>query len=187
MVLRLADVARRIHLSGPRSSFLRQVSDAAMRVREHTEVERVYRERGEALWRAIVAYSGDREIANDAVAEAFSQAVRRGSELRDAERWIWTTAFRIAAGVLKDERHRRGDIVTRAPEDQTDMPDDTLLVVSLLHRLSPKQRAAVVLFYYADLPTRRIAQILGTTPATVRVHLTQGRCRLKALLEESDG
>jgi RNA polymerase sigma-70 factor (ECF subfamily) len=163
------------------------VSDAAMRVKEASEVERVYREQATAIWRALVAYAGDSEIASDAVAEAFAQALRRVPQLRDIERWIWTAAFRIAAGVLKAERHRRSDIYHQAPDAGGGMPDDALMIVSLLGQLPPKQRAAIVLFYYADLPTRRIAQIVGTTPATVRVHLSQGRRRLKALLEDSDG
>ena len=161
------------------------MNDAAMRVKDAGEVERVYRERGEALWRSLVAYAGDREIANDAVGEAFAQAVRREPELRDAERWIWTAAFRIAAGTLQEERRRRG---TEVPRDEAyAFPDDTMAMISMLAALPPKQRAAIVLFYYADLPTRRIAEILRTTPATVRVHLSQGRRRLKRLLEESDG
>ena len=37
-------------------------------------VERVWREQGTKLWRSLVAFSGDRELASDAMAEAF----RRG-------------------------------------------------------------------------------------------------------------
>jgi RNA polymerase sigma-70 factor, ECF subfamily len=167
-------------------SFPPEVSDAAMRVKEQSEVERVYRERASAIWRALVAYAGDREVASDAVAEAFAQALRRAPELRDTDRWIWTAAFRIAAGALKTER-RRHEVDPPAPEDHGDVPEEALVIVQLLGRLPPKQRAAIVLFYYADLPTRRIAQIVGTTPATVRVHLSQGRRRLRSLLEDSDG
>jgi hypothetical protein len=49
---------------------------------------------------AWVAYTGDREVASDAMAEAFAQALARGDELRSAERWVWHAAFRIAAGEL---------------------------------------------------------------------------------------
>lgn len=42
------------------------------------EVERLYRTEGARLWRAVMAYSGDTEIANDAVAEAFTQVLARG-------------------------------------------------------------------------------------------------------------
>ena len=40
--------------------------------------EELYRAHGPRLLRNVLLYSGDREIANDAVAEAFAQAMRRG-------------------------------------------------------------------------------------------------------------
>jgi DNA-directed RNA polymerase specialized sigma24 family protein len=39
------------------------------------ELERLYRDEGARLWRALVAFSGDREVAADAVAEAFARAL----------------------------------------------------------------------------------------------------------------
>ena len=66
------------------------------------------------------------------------------------------------------------------------MPEEAIAMVSLLGQLSPKQRAAVVLHYFADLPNEQTAEILGVTTATVRVHLSQGRRRLHRLLEEDD-
>jgi DNA-directed RNA polymerase specialized sigma24 family protein len=36
---------------------------------------------------------------------------------------------------------------------------------------------------YADRPTKEVAATLGVSMATVRVHLSQGRRRLRALLE----
>ncbi len=144
-------------------------------------IEAVYREHAPRLWRALVAFGGDPEIASDAVAEAFAQALRRGEGLREPERWIWKVAFRVAAGELKD-RGRRGQ---RQPTESYEMPEEALVMSGLLRRLPPKQRAAVVLHYYADMPNARIAQVLGVTVPTVRVHLSQGRRRLKQFLEES--
>jgi len=51
------------------------------------EVERLYREQGDRLWRAVLAFAGDPEVASDAVAETFAQALRRGDAVRDPERW----------------------------------------------------------------------------------------------------
>jgi Sigma-70 region 2 len=55
-------------------------------------VERAYREHAPRVWRAVLAYSSDREIANDAVAEAFAQVLRRGDDVRDPLTWVWTAA-----------------------------------------------------------------------------------------------
>ena len=168
---------------GSTRTFLQVVHDEPVRVSDVNElVEEVYRQHAARLWRALVAYSGDPEVASDAVAEAFAQALRRGAAVRDAERWIWKVAFRVAAGELKDRKRR----TTQIEESSYQLPEEAIAMVSLLRRLSPKQRAAVVLHYFADLPNDAIGQVLGVTTATVRVHLSQGRRHLHHLLEEDD-
>ncbi len=60
-------------------------------------------------------------------------------------------------------------------------------LLSALAGLSPRQRACVVLRYYVGYRPDEIAGILGSTAATVRVHLSQGRRRLRRMMEEADG
>jgi RNA polymerase sigma-70 factor, ECF subfamily len=145
-----------------------------------SEMERLYREHGGRLWRSLFAFSGDREVASDAVAEAFAQALRRGTALRDPLAWTWRAAFRIARGELK----RRRDPGMPGPSSSYEMPEPALEVVRALGRLSPSQRAAVVLHHVADRPVREVAGTMGTSPAAVRVHLSRGRRRLRELLKE---
>lgn len=101
-------------------------------------LERLHREDGARLWRALVSFSGDREVASDAVAEAFAQALGRGEDLRDPRRWVWRAAFRIAAGELKDRRRFR--VPAFGPGYEMEEPLGRL--VAGLARLSPNQRAA---------------------------------------------
>lgn len=143
-------------------------------------VERVWRDQGAKLWRSLVAFSGDPELASDAMAEAFAQALGRSGAIVSAERWIWRAAYRIAAGQLKE---RRANAPEREPA--VDMPEPVADLVRALQTLSPNQRAAAVLSLYADLPTRDVARALGCTQATVRVQLSQARRRLRALLEDT--
>lgn len=156
------------------------MAEMLVRAGPDQDLERLYREHGARLWRALVAYAGDPEIANDAVAEAFAQALGRGDALRDPLRWVWRVAFRVAAGELKDRRRRGAH--QREPTIQAEEPDDELL--QALERISPKQRAALVLHYYVGYPTKEIAAILGSSAATVRVHLSQGRRHLRRILED---
>src|SRR6266511_1078953 len=46
------------------------------------ELERLYRSQRGRMWQAVFAFAGDPEVASDAVAEAFAQALRRGDALR---------------------------------------------------------------------------------------------------------
>lgn len=150
-----------------------------------SELERVYRARGPVLWRAVLLFSGDREIANDAVAEAFAQALRRVEEVRSLERWVWRTAFLVARGMLKERRNTGWDMGLERPDHRYELPEQTVELLQVLLQLSARQRAVVVLHYYADYPLREIAALLGSTTAAVGVHLNRARRRLRTLLEEA--
>lgn len=146
-----------------------------------TDIEQLYREQGDRIWRAVLAFAGDPEVASDAVAETFAQALRRGDAIRDPARWVWHSAFRIAGGLLK-ERGKFG------PEQDLgrgyEMEQPAMELVEALRRLSPRQRAAVVLHHAAGYPVREVAAILGSTPSAVKVHLKRGRDRLRRSLSE---
>jgi RNA polymerase sigma-70 factor (ECF subfamily) len=154
--------------------------DSAVAVLEsHKSVEAVYRADAERLWRAIYAFAGDAELASDAVAEAFAQVLHRGAAVRDPAAWIWRTAFRISAGAMK--ARGSSDPVRADPVGYADRYSDPDLLPAL-RRLPDAQRAAVILFYYADLPIRDIASRLGTNSLAVRANLSRGRSRLRQLL-----
>lgn len=156
-----------------------KVDRAPAGVERGERVERLYREQGARMWHAVLAFAGDPEVASDAVAEAFAQALRRGEEIRDAERWIWRTMFRVAAGELK----ARSRSVPMTIERRYEMEEPARELVVALSRLSERQRAAVVLHHAAGYPIREVAAIVGSTPAAVKVHLMRGRRRLRELLE----
>jgi len=143
-------------------------------------LERLYREQGNRMWRAILAFAGDPEVASDAVAEAFAQVLRRGDAIRDPERWLWRASFRMAAGELKE----RGRRVPAVAEESYEMEEPARELVAALAKLSEKQRAAVVLHHAAGYPANEVAEIIGSTSAAVRVHLMRGRRRLRELLED---
>jgi RNA polymerase sigma-70 factor, ECF subfamily len=158
--------------------------DSAAAVLEPREsVEAVYRADAERLWRAVYAFAGDADIASDAVAEAFAQVLSRGAAIRDPAAWTWRTAFRISAGILKSRGSSDAASIPAEHVDQYADPD----LLAALRQLPDAQRAAVILFYYADLPIREIAARLGTNSLAVRANLSRGRGRLRHLLGDHDG
>jgi RNA polymerase sigma-70 factor (ECF subfamily) len=158
---------------------------AGVRVTERGDLEDVYRLHGRKLWWAVLAYSGDREIASDAVAEAFAQALRADDKVRSPADWVWRVAFRIAAGELKGRR-RFGPIPESRAERSYELDDRARSLLEALARLSPRQRGAIVLHYYGGYSAKEVAAMTDSTAATVAVHLHRGRKRLKELLEERD-
>jgi RNA polymerase sigma-70 factor (ECF subfamily) len=147
------------------------------------DIEAVYREQAPRLWRSLLAYTGDAAIADDAMAEAFAQALRRGKAVREPERWVWRAAYRIAAGSLK-ERARPHAAAVEPTYHLDEVPSS---LAEALASLTPGQRAAIVLHYYADLRVSDVAEVLGTSTAAVKVSLMRARRRLRTFLESPDG
>lgn len=152
-----------------------------MRVAQASDIERLYRESGDRLWWALLAYSGDREIASDATAEAFARALSAADSIRDPAAWVWRVAFRVATADLRDARRSAPEL-----ESSYVMDDPVTDVMLALAELSGRQRAVFVLFYLDDRSTKQIAELLGMSPATVSVHLHRARRRLRTILGDDD-
>jgi RNA polymerase sigma factor (sigma-70 family) len=164
-----------------------RMQDRGVRAQPTEAVEAVWREQGAKLWRSLTAFTADPELASDAMAEAFAQALGRGNDVKAPDRWIWRAAFRIASGELKTRSQNRPEALFDPTTTSSEpMPEPVIDLVRALRTLSPNQRGAVVLHLYADMPVREVAHILGCSQATVRVHLNQARRRLRPLLEDSD-
>lgn len=146
------------------------------------DLERLYREDGARLWRSLLGFAGDPEVARDAMAEAFAQALGRGNAIRDQGRWVWRAAFNIAAGEMK----RRSKLRLLEDDRSYEMSELPIDLLRVLRQLPPKQRAAMILHFYAGHSTKEVAAILGSATGTVRVHISQGRKRLRQVLEEED-
>jgi RNA polymerase sigma-70 factor (ECF subfamily) len=143
------------------------------------DFDEIFRRDGAGVYRTLYAFSGGRrDIAEDATSEAFTRAIVHARTIRDPLAWIYRTAFRLAARELKVDA-QRGDV----PQDATsqDATDAGELIVAL-RKLSPNQRAAVVLRFEADLRVDEVARRMGVSAPTVRVHIHRARARLRDLL-----
>jgi RNA polymerase sigma factor (sigma-70 family) len=152
---------------------------------EHTQaIEQLHEEMGERLWWALLAYSGSREIANDATAEAFARALAVSGSIEHPANWVWSVGFRIATKELRSAR--RHVPLTELPIGDDDDRAEVLELMAALKKLSRQQRAAAVLFYLDERPANEIGAILGIREATVGVHLHRARGRLRELLGNND-
>jgi RNA polymerase sigma-70 factor (ECF subfamily) len=147
------------------------------------DLEVLFRTEGDGVYRTLYAFTGGRaDVAEEATAEAFARAVARQQQLRDPLAWIYRVAFRVAIDELRRDR-RRG-----ALPDAPTAPPDLAGLMDALRKLSPNQRAAIVLRYVLDLDVDEVAKRMGVAAPTVRVHTHRGKARLRELLgsEEVD-
>ena len=160
------------------------------------EVRAVYDRMAGPLWRALVAWSSSTDVADEAVAESFTQLLRRGPEVRDPAAWVWRASFRLAAGDLQRRRAASDRQAVGAIADDVSstiagpvdrLPDDAIDLVRALAHLSDQQRRCVALVDVAGHTAPSAAAILGTTAATVRVQLMRAHRRLRTLLAGHDG
>ena len=152
-------------------------------VGDQDRVEAVYRSVHPRLWRSLLAYTGDAELASDAEAEAFAQVLRRGDAVDDVAAWVWRSAFRIASGLLA--ARSRSDR-SRAGGGSTPPTGSVAEFLGLLADLSPQQRACVALRYVGEYTSPEIGELLGTSAGTVRVQLNRAHAALRHTITEAE-
>jgi RNA polymerase sigma-70 factor (sigma-E family) len=151
----------------------------------------VYRAHLEPLLRSAWLLCGDRNQAEDVVAEAFARVFahwRRGqvsepyAYLRRAV--INEVTSRGRRRVLEVREERRRSRSGRVAQRFDELVAERDVVVQALRRLPLRQRAVLVLRFYDDLPEREVANILGLSVGTVKSHTARGLERLRTELEE---
>ncbi|UQX88709.1 sigma-70 family RNA polymerase sigma factor [Jatrophihabitans telluris] len=141
---------------------------------------------GESLVRFGFQLTHDRASAQDLAQDAFIKVLtgtRRGSI---APRQLVPYVKKVMLhDYLKDAKRRRAlplNVASRAIPDRTDEIADRQAVWAALESLPPRQRAALVLRHYEDLPDREITSILRCRPATVRTLISRGSSTIREAL-----
>jgi RNA polymerase sigma-70 factor (ECF subfamily) len=139
--------------------------------------------------RIVLVSVGDRQLAEDLVAEAFTRAWMSWRTVRDhpaPRAWVVRTA--LNAHVSWWRRRRREVPLAEAAPSVAWQPagvDDAL--ASAIRALPTRQREVVVLRIFFDLDAEATAALLGVSPGTVGVHLHRAlgtlRTQMPSLLD----
>jgi RNA polymerase sigma-70 factor, ECF subfamily len=155
--------------------------------RNGADFDEIFRDHYDRIVRSLAVACGDREVAADAVQDAFTRAYvrwRRISRYDDPVGWIRHVALnRLRDHFRRAERGRNaverlgGRAETPAPEPAVESLDDGLLAA--VAELPRQQRIAVSLFYIEQLSVLEIAESMGLSEGAVKYHLHAGRERLR--------
>lgn len=128
--------------------------------------------------------SADGVPAEEIVQDAFVQLYRRWSDVREPAAYLRLAVVNGCRswGRRRTLTLRRVGPPPRPPEPGLD--GDALAVRQALATLSHRQRAAVVLRYFEDLPEAEIARALGCRPGTVKSLLSRSLAKLKGALDD---
>jgi RNA polymerase sigma-70 factor (sigma-E family) len=156
----------------------------------------LHREHYTSLVRLATLVVGDVGVAEQLVQDAFVKLQLRWGGLRDPDKapaWLRSAVLNGARSHLRrrkvSDRHETRHTVGPAPETPeaaTEHLADHERVVAALRRLPRRQREAIALRYYLDLPEAEIAAAMGASAGSVKTHLHRGLAALaKHLGEES--
>ncbi len=118
------------------------------------------------------------DLVQDAFARGFVSLGCMAQEVPNPRGWL----FRVVSNLWIDRTRRMREDPGEVPEPSTSgEPRATREAAgTLISRLSPQERAAVVLKEAFDLTLEEIAETLSTTPGAVKAALHRGRGKLAA-------
>jgi RNA polymerase sigma-70 factor (ECF subfamily) len=135
----------------------------------------------------------DPERAKDATQDALVAAWRDLPSLHDADRFEpWLRQLLVRACYREARRGQRRRVIESRVAIIEPMADPALDVADRdqlargFQRLTPEQRALVVLHYYVGLPLAETAEILGIPVGTVKSRLFRATRQLRAVLDADD-
>jgi len=154
-------------------------------------VTALYERHALGLTRLAFLMLGDRQTAEDVVQEAFCGLYRAWDRLPDHARalgYVRSSVLNGSRSALR--RSKRAPRAVAAPAAAASAEDAVLAgerqreTVAALRRLPPRQREAVVLRYFADLPEQETAAAMGVSRGTVKSTTSRALAALARMLQE---
>ena len=152
--------------------------------------ERLMRQHERLVLRTALRILGNPDDAQDVAQEVFLRLYRNLKKVEAAgnlEGWL----YRVAVNLCRDQRRRKGR--TEELEDTVAAPGDPQQELTAAERrrvlkmslrmLPDKERAALVLRDLEGLSTTQVAEILGSSEATVRSQISKARVKVKDFVE----
>lgn len=132
------------------------------------------------------------EVCQDTFLKAFAALDTYSTQYRFST-WLFTIGYRVCLNSMRRKRALTGEVDFAAlplhseetPEKVAESEDASRMrqaVWEAVQRLTPPQRAAVVLYYRHEHSCLDIARVLQLPEATVKSHLHRARARLRDLL-----
>jgi RNA polymerase sigma-70 factor (sigma-E family) len=153
-------------------------------------VTALYESHALGLTRLAFIMLGDRHAAEDVVQEAFCGLYRAWDRLPDRHNLLGYLRVSVLNGcrsvARRTRRAPRPLAVPHAPSAEADalVGEEQRAAVAALRRLPPRQREALVLRYYADLPEHETALAMGVSRGTVKSTTARALTALGRMLRE---
>lgn len=144
----------------------------------------LYRAEQPGLVRLATLLVRDQAVAEELVQEAFVRVAPKLGQIDAPGAYLRTAVVNLCRGHGRRQavaaRHPQRPAADAAPPP---LPPDLAPVWLALGDLPDRQRQALVLRFYLDLPDDEIARLLDARPGTVRSLISRGLAALKEVVE----
>ena len=163
------------------------VSEGVVELRARS-VASLYEQHSPAAFRLAYLLTGDPDLAEDLVQDAFVRIIGRLAQVRSPEAfdaYLRRTVVNLSYGVFRRRAVERAYLAREAGLAATpaaELPDvaEAGVLWSQLQRLAPRQRAALVLRFYDDLSEQQTAEVFGCSVRTVKSLVSRGLVAMRA-------
>jgi RNA polymerase sigma-70 factor (sigma-E family) len=170
--------------------------DLLRRGRARAEFEAFAANHVDGLLRSAYLMAGDRGEAEDLVQECMLRIARKWPRVRSMQHpgaYARRVLFSLILDGGRTRRRRRTELREALACSDGVAGEDLLAVraeqrldlVQALSGLPARQRAVLVLRYFADLPESEVAEIIGCAPGTVKSSAARGLTRLREVLDST--
>jgi RNA polymerase sigma-70 factor (sigma-E family) len=158
------------------------------------QLEELYLRFGPGGLRLAYLLIGDHQGAEDCVQEAFARVIARLGHVRTGQAfdaYLRRTIVNLTKNGWRQRFIERAKAFAVTPPTEAAPPADAdvierLTMFQAIQALPTRQRTAIVLRFYEDLPEDEIAAVMGCRAGTARSLVSRGMAALRSELEERE-
>ena len=152
----------------------------------------LYRRHYDAIFRYCAHRLFDRAAAEDVTSEVFLKMVENFHRFKGTEAQFRNWLYRIATNAVNHHfrRMNRHNSLLRAAREQNnsgtadckESPERLALLKEAMLALKPRYQTIITLRFFENLKLTEIADVLGSSPGTVRSQLARALAKLRAIM-----
>jgi len=157
-----------------------------------TAFVKLYRSHYDAVFRYCVHRLFERQMAEDVTSEVFLKVVENIHGFKGNEKQFRCWLYRIATNTVNNHLRktaRRNRLLKFACEHSNSQDADCVVPIDKLtllreavFTLKPRYQTIITLRFFENMKLTEIAEVLGSSPGTVRSQLTRALAKLRKVL-----
>ena len=158
----------------------------------------IYNEVSKSLYYYALRMTKNEHDARDVVQDTMIEVYKHLGELRNPgalKAYINSVAYRHCINFLNKQKRTQTDDIDEMldvtddddefiPQSYTETQEKRDYIIKLVDELSDAQKTVILLYYYRQLSSKEIADILGIEDGAVRARLNRARATLKKKIEK---